>query len=116
MLMSLNDSIHKYKLNNEATSNIKIYQVLSSLSLSDLSIYLRDGPFESDIEMVNLHPSEGTQWVAYVNGNYFDSCGCVCPKKPSRITIKRNGCCLYFDFKMQSLTNKRHSYFASYCL
>ena len=33
---------------------MKIYQVFSSLGLSDVGIYLRDGPFESDIGIVNL--------------------------------------------------------------
>ena len=44
----------------KATSIVKNYQVLTSLSLSDVGIYLRDGPFESDIGIVNLHPSKGT--------------------------------------------------------
>ena len=47
-MMTFNDFIKKYKLKNEATSNIKIQQVLSSLSFNDVGIYLRDGPFESD--------------------------------------------------------------------
>ena len=64
--MSFNDFVHKYKLKNKATSNIKIQQVLSSLSLNDVGIYLRDGSFSSDIGIVNLHPSKGTHWVAYI--------------------------------------------------
>ena len=56
--------IKKYKLWNKATTNIKIQQVLSSLSLDDVGIYLRDGPFLSDIGIVNLHPSKGTHWVS----------------------------------------------------
>ena len=47
--MTFNEFIKKYKLKNKATSNIKILQVLSSLSLNDIEIYLRDGPFKSDI-------------------------------------------------------------------
>ena len=57
--MSFNDFVHKYKLKNEATSKIKFYQVFSSLSLNDIRIYLRDGPFKSDIGIVNLQPSKG---------------------------------------------------------
>ena len=68
-----NDFIKKHNLKNKATSNIKIQQVLSSLSLNDIGIYLRGGPFESDIDIVNLHPSKGTHWVLYIHGNYFDS-------------------------------------------
>ena len=55
-MMTFNDFIKKYKLKNKATSIIKIQQVLSTLSLNDVGIYLRDGPFESDIGIVNLHP------------------------------------------------------------
>ena len=67
--MSFNDFVHKYKLKNKATSNIKIYQDLSSLSLNYTGIYLRDGPTKSDIGTVNLHPSKGTHWVTYINEN-----------------------------------------------
>ena len=62
-MMSFNDFVHKYNLKNKATSSIKIQQVLSSLSLNDVGIYLRDGSFSSDIGIVNLHPSKGTHWV-----------------------------------------------------
>ena len=48
----------KYSLENEATPNIKIRQVLSFVGLSDVGIYLRDGPFQSDIGIVSLHPSK----------------------------------------------------------
>ena len=77
MILVVNDFIKKYNLKNEATSNIKIQQVLSSLSLNDIGIYLRDGPFESDTGIVNLHPTKGTHWVCYINENYFDSYGFV---------------------------------------
>ena len=107
-----NDFVQKYKLKNKATSNIKIQQVLSSLSLNDVGMYLRDGPFEPDIGIVNLHPSRGTHWVSYINENYFDSYGCVCPKKLSNFVIKRNGYCLYSEYQIQ----KNDSYCASYCL
>ena len=110
--MTFNDFIKKYKLKNEATSNIKIQNILSSLSLNDVGIYLRDGPFSSDIGIVNLHPSKGTHWVCYINGNYFDSYGCSPPKKLSKFIIKRNGYCLYSEYQIQ----KNDSFCASYCL
>ena len=66
-MMTFNDFVHKYNLKNKATLNIKIYQILSSLGFNDVDIYLRDGPFSSDIGIVNLHPSRGTHWVAYIN-------------------------------------------------
>ena len=110
--MTFNDFIKKYNLRNKATSNMKIQQVLSSLSLNDVGVYLRDGPFESDIGIVNLHPSKGTHWVSYLNENYFDSYGCALPKKLSKFIIKRNGYCLYSEYQIQ----KNDSLCASYCL
>ena len=102
----------KNNLNKKATSNLKIQHVLLSLSLNDVGIYLRDGPFNSDIGIVNLHPSKGTHWVCYINENYFDIYGCVCPKKLSKFIIKRNGYCLYSENQIQ----KNNSYCSSYCL
>ena len=71
MRTSFKDFINKYKLKNKATSNIESYQVLSSLSLHDVGIYLRDGLFKIDIRIVNLHPFEGTHWVLYIQECYF---------------------------------------------
>ena len=112
MILTFNDFIKKYKLKDKATSNIKIQQILSSLKLNDIGIYLRDGPFSTDIGIVNLHPSKGTHWVVYINENYFDSYGCVPPKKLSKFIIKRNGYCLYSEYQIQ----KNDSFCASYCL
>ena len=107
--MTFNEFIKNYQLKNKATSNIKIQQVLSSLSSNDVEIYLRDGPFESDIGIVNLHPSKGSHWVCYINENYFDSYGTICPKKLAKFTIKRNGYCLFSEYQIQ----KNDSYCAS---
>ena len=115
-MMMFNDFNKKQNLKNKATSNIKIQQVLSTLSSNDVGIYLRDGPFESDIGIVNLHPSKGTHWVVYKSENYFDSYGCALPQKLSKFIIIRKGYCLYSDYKIQGLTSKRDSYCASYCL
>ena len=98
-MITFNDFIQNYKLKNEAASNIKIQQVLLSLGLSDVGIYLRDGPFQYDKGIVNLHPSEGTHWVGYINENYFDSYGCVPPQKLHFI-LKRNGQCLYSAYNI----------------
>ena len=68
-MMTFNDFIHKYKLKSRATSNIEFYQVLDFIGLNNDGIYLGDGPFSSDIGIVNLHPSEGTHWVCYINEN-----------------------------------------------
>ena len=66
------DFIRKHKLKNQATSNVDINRVLSSLGLNDVGIYLRDGPLKNDIAIVNLHPSKGTHWICYINEIYFD--------------------------------------------
>ena len=110
--MTFNEFIKKHNLKNKATSNIKIQQVLSSLCLNDVGIYLRDGPFESDMGIVNLHPSRGTHWVSYINENYFDSYGVICPKELSKFIIKRNGYCLYSEYQIQ----KGGSFCGSFCL
>ena len=58
--MTFIDFVDKYILKYKATSIIKLYQVLSSLSFSDVMIYLRDGPFSSDTAIDNLHPHRGS--------------------------------------------------------
>ena len=101
-MITFNDFVHKYNLKNRATSNTKIQRVLLSLSMNDVGIYLRDEPFLGDIGVVNLHPSKGTHWVCYINENYFDGYGVVCPKKLSKFNIKRNIVCnLTIKFKKQ---------------
>ena len=52
--------LKKNNLKNKATSNIKKQQVLDSIGLNNVGIYLRDIPFKSDIGVVNLHLSKGT--------------------------------------------------------
>ena len=103
-------------MKNKATSNIKIHQILCSNGLNNVGIYVQDGPFESDIGIVNLRPTKGTRCVCYINENYFDSNGVACPKKLSRYIIKRNDHCSYSEHKIQRLTDKRDSSCASYCL
>ena len=111
-MMTFNDFIKKYNLRNKATSNKKTQHVLSCLPLDDVGIYLRDGPFKSDIGIVNLQPSKGTHWACYTNENYFDSYGVVCPKKLSKFIKKRNEYCLYSEYQIQ----KNDSFCAGYCL
>ena len=111
-MMTFNDFVCKYDLKNKATSNIKIQQVLNSIGLNNVNIYLRDGPFLNDIGIVNLHPFQGNHWICYINENYFDSYGCVPPKKLSKFIKKRNGYCLFSEYQIQ----KNDSFCASYCL
>ena len=110
--MTFNEFIKNYILKNKATSNRKIQQVLSSLSLNVVGIYLRDGLFEFDIGIVKLHPSNSSHWVCYIIEIYFDSYGCSPPKKLSKFIIERNGYCLYSEYQIQ----KNDSLCASYCL
>ena len=113
--MPSNDFVHKYNLKNEAASNVKLYEVLKKIGLdSKVRIYLRDGPFSTDIGILYLHPSKGIHWVCYTNKIYFYIYGCVCPKKLSKIIVKRNGHCLYSEYKIQGLTFKRDSFCGSY--
>ena len=101
-MMSFNDFVQKQTLKNKATSKIKVYEVLKKIGLdSKVGIYSRDGPFSSDIGIVKLHPSKGTHWVCYINESYFDSYGCVPPRKLSKFIIKRNGYCLYSEYQIQ---------------
>ena len=58
--------IKKHNLRNEATSNIKLQQVLNSIGLNNVGIFLRDEAFEFDIGIVNLHPSKRSHWVCYL--------------------------------------------------
>ena len=111
-MMTFNDFVQKFKLKNKATSNIKIQQVLNSIGLDNVGIYLRDGPLSTGDGIVNLHPSKGTPWVCYINENFFDSYGCSPPKKLSKNIIKRNGFCLYSEYQIQKID----SFCASYCL
>ena len=112
MILTFNDFIKKYKLKNKATSNIKIQQVFNSIGLNNVGIYLRDGPFSTDIGIGNLHPSKGSHWVCYIYESYFDSYGAMCPKELSKFIIKRNGYCLYSEYQIQ----KEDSFCGSYCL
>ena len=115
--MASDDFVHKHNLKNKATSNIIIYEVFKKIGLdSKMGIYLRDGPFSSDIGIVNLHLSKRTHWVCYIKENFFDSYGCVCLKKLSKFVIKQNGHCFYSEYKIQDLTSKEDRYCASYCL
>ena len=115
--MTFKDFIKKYNLRNKATSNIKIYEVLKNIRLdTKVEIYLRDGSLTTDIGIVNLHPSKGTHWVCYINENYFDRYGCSPPNKLCKYIIKRNGYCLFSEYKIQGITNKPDSYCGSYCL
>ena len=69
------------------------------------------------MRFVNLHPLKGTHWLVNINEQlFFDSYGCSPLQKLSKFNIKRNGPCLWSDYKIQGLTNKRDSFCAAFCL
>ena len=109
-MMSFNYFVYKHDSKNKATSNIKIYQ-----GLDNVDIYVRDGPFSSDIGIINLHPSKRTYWVLYIHECYLDSYGITPSKKQSKFIIKRYGHCLYSEYKWPGLISKKDIYCASYC-
>ena len=114
--MSFKDFVHKSNLRHRATSNIKKKQIRSSLSLNGVGIISRDSPFKLDIGIVNLHPTKGTHWIAYINDTLFNSFDCFPPQELFKFIIKRKRHCLLSEYKKQGLTSKRDSNCAAYCL
>ena len=57
---------------------------------------MRDGNSKTDIGVVDLHGTEGTQWLTYLNEIFFDSHGCPAPKTSTDFNIERNGKCVFF--------------------
>ena len=47
---------------------------------------------------------------------FLNKYGCLPPQKLSKFVIKRNGQCLFSDYKNQGLTSKRVYYCAAYYL
>ena len=81
--LSFNEFVEKYGLENEATSNVKIKEILDILKSNSTgrscAIYMRDDKFTTDSGIVNLHPTKRTHWVMFVNEYYFDSYECPPP-------------------------------------
>ena len=75
----------------KSKSKIEIQEIFSSLQLNDVGICLRDGPFTIDLRFVNLNPTKGTPWVAYIGKNYFESNGSPPPKKNPKDLIINDG-------------------------
>ena len=83
--MSFSNFIAKKNVINKASSSIKIQQIISFSSLSDVKVHLRDGLLSSVVGIAKLHPSKGTPWVQYNKKNYFDSYGCSHPQKTIKV-------------------------------
>ena len=113
MYLSFKEFVAKYGLKDEATSNVKIKEILDALKIK-CGIYMRDDKFTTKSGIVNLHPTKGTHWVLFTEGAsrtgnfYFDSYGCPPPVN----IINQNGEGLYSEYQIQ----KDDSYCAAYCL
>ena len=105
--LSFKEFGNKYGLKNEATSNVKIKEILKLMNTS-CGIYMRDDKFTTTSGIVNLHPTKGTHWVMFTNQNYFDSYGCP---PPLNITKQINNG-IFSEYQIQ----KDDSYCAAYCL
>ena len=111
--LSFKDFVEKYGIKNEATSNVKIKEILDRLGASSelnipCGIYMRDDKFNTTSGIVNLHPTKGTHWVMFTNQNYFDSYGC--PPPTNILNHIKNG--IYSEYQIQT----NDSYCAAYCL
>ena len=110
--LSFKEFVEKYGLKNEATSNLKIKEILNELDVP-AGIYMRDDKFTTTSSgsfagIVNLHPTKGTHWVMFINAFYFDSYGC--PPPLNIMKQIKNG--FYSEYQIQ----KKDSYCAAYCL
>ena len=113
LYLSFKEFVEKYGLKNEATSNIKIKEVLDTLCASGkltipVGIYMRDDKFTTTSGIVNLHQTKGTHWVMFINEYYFDSYGCP----PSLNITKQINNGIYSEYQIQ----KDDSFCAAYCL
>ena len=113
LYLSFKEFVEKDGIKNEATSNIKIKEVLDTLCASGkltipVGIYMRDDKFTNSSGKVNLHPTKGTHWVMFFNEYYFDSYGCPPPLN----TTKQNNNGIYSEYQIQ----KDDSFCAAYCL
>ena len=107
--LSFKEFVEKYRLKNEATSNVNIKEILDKLTIrvaSPTGIYMRDDKFTTDSGIVNLQPTKGTHWVMFVNEFYFDSYGCP----PNLLNHIRKS--IYSEYQIQT----DDSYCAAYCL
>ena len=105
--LSFKEFVDKYRLKNEATSNVEIKEILKLMNTS-CGIYMRDDKFITTSGIVDLHPTKGTHWVMFVNEFYFDSYGCP---PPLNITKQINNG-IYSEYQIQT----NDSYCAAYCL
>ena len=104
--LSFKEFVEKYRLKNEATSNVKIKEILDILKLNVPGIYMRDAKFTTDSGIVNLHPTKGTHWAMFATEFCFDSYGC--PPPTNILNHIKKG--IYSEYQIQ----KNDSYCAAY--
>ena len=117
--LSFKEFVNKYRLKNEATSNVEIKEILKLMNTS-CGIYMRDDKFITTSGIVNLHPTKGTHCVMFTRSAsgvyefYLDSYGCPLPlniaKQINTQSAFGNG--IYSEYQIQ----KDDSYCAAYCL
>ena len=106
--LSFKEFVEKYRPKSEATSNIKIKEILKLMNITECGIYMRDDKFTTTSGIVNLHPTKGTHWVMFVNEFYFDSYDC--PPPTNILDHIKKG--IYSEYQIQ----KNDSFCAAYCL
>ena len=67
MTLSFTDIVKKFRLKNQASSIMKIEEVLNQKGVST-KIYIRDSEVQAKVGIVNLHPFNGTHSMAYIHG------------------------------------------------
>ena len=128
--MEFETFLKKYKLENKATSNIKISEVINKLKIKDFDIYMRDDELTTKQGIINLGAKKGTHWVCYsgfqpsaqkghynnvplvkehYQNYYFDSFGV----KPPKNIEKQLKPLIFSTYKIQ---DKKEKLCASYCL
>jgi hypothetical protein len=114
MELSFVDFMKRYKLENAATSNVKISEVINKLGVKDFNIYMGNDKLTTKQGIINMHTTKGTHWVCYIINNkqnkYFDSYG----QKPNQNIAKQLKPLIYSTYKIQSIKNDNKC--AAYCL
>ena len=69
-------------------------------------IYMEEINFKTEDGIVDLHPTKGTHWVAYIIESYFGSYSCPPSNLITDFIIKRNelnGKCVLSKYKIQGM-------------
>ena len=111
MAFSFKKSITSYDLKSQATSNIKKKEVVNKVEINT-NFHQRHNKLRTKDGISNFETTKGTDWVAYINQNYFDSCGCRPRKVLFESITKRNSKRLFCYYEIR----QEGSYCVAYCL